>query len=60
MTNAGEVWYRHTGHYLDGVDPTLGDLYRRMMKRAGYPQVSAATALEAILADFQSGLHAEA
>ena len=56
MSHQSDTFYRLASHYLDGVDPTLGDLWRRMMRRAGYPQVSAAVALEAILADFQSGV----
>jgi hypothetical protein len=57
MSDQGETWYRHTLHYLRGIDPTLEILFEHAMLDAGYPKVAAGLALEAICADFLAGFH---
>ncbi len=56
-SNQGETWVRHTRNYLKGVDPTLELVFMHAMRDAGYPQVAAALALEALCADFLAGFH---
>ena len=55
MTYQASAWYRHSLNYLTGIDPHLADMFVRAMKRAGFPTVGEAAALEAILADFLAG-----
>lgn len=52
-TPHGAAWMRHTEAYLQDRD--LIRVFRLAMKRAGFPTVSAAWALEAICADFLAG-----
>jgi len=52
-TPHGAAWMRHTEAYLQDRD--LIKVFRLAMQRAGFPEVSAAAALEAICADFLSG-----
>jgi hypothetical protein len=54
-TYQAETWLRLTHHYLAGVDPHLPAVFEQAMKAAGYPEVSAATALEHLCADFLAG-----
>ena len=53
-TPHGAAWMRHTEAYLKDRD--LIKVFRLAMKRAGFPEVSAAAALEAICADFLAGV----
>lgn len=55
MSYQASAWYQHTLHYLAGIDAPLADMFVRAMKRAGFPSVGEAAALEAILADFLAG-----
>lgn len=55
MSLQADTWVRHTCHFLDGADPALGTLFRLALERAGYPEVSAVHAMEAICADFLAG-----
>ena len=61
MSRQAQDWYRHTLHYLTGIDPHLADLFARAMHRAGFPkEVGEAAAFEAILADFLAGFDTRA
>lgn len=51
----GDALMRHVDAYLRGVDPNLALVFREAMKRAGFPDISAALALENICADFLAG-----
>lgn len=53
MTPHGASWMRHTEAYLQ--ERALINVFRLAMRRAGFPEVSAAAALEAICADFLAG-----
>jgi hypothetical protein len=55
MSYQGPSWYHHTVAYLKGVDPNLAEVFTQAMERAGFPEVNAAEALEAICADFLAG-----
>jgi hypothetical protein len=55
MSQQAETWVAHTKRYLAAVDPHLADVFLQAMREAGYPAVSAADALEGILADFLAG-----
>lgn len=60
MTPHGAAFMRHAEAYLHGVDPNLVTIFRKAMRAAGFPGVSAAAALEAICADFLSGVTRDA
>jgi hypothetical protein len=51
----GAAWLKYTRHYLAGVDPHLPAVFDRALGAAGYPECSAATALEHLCADFLAG-----
>ena len=55
MSYQASAWYRHTRHYLGGIDPALEDMFVRAMRRAGFPGVTERAAFEAVLADFLAG-----
>ncbi len=56
MSYQGSSWFRHTFHFLEGVDPNLAAMFEEAMRQAGLPKVSEAAAMEHILADFLAGM----